>query len=176
MCFAPLFLLTGQGNFCMAQVETYRIDKNQSSVAFEVTHLGVLKVNGQFKDFSGMFVFVEEKLTHIESKIEVESIDTDDTSRDQSLVDEGYLNAKEHPFIQFKSISVKDNVITGLLTIKEVEKNMEFPFHLMKKKDFYQITISTLLSRKDFNLNFGTMDALVGDEIRIELKIANLPN
>ena len=176
MCFAALFLLMGQGNFCVAQVETYRIDKNQSSVAFEVTHLGVLKVNGQFQDFSGMFVFVEEKLTQIESKIDVESIDTEDKSRNESLVDEGYLNAKEHPFIHFKSISVKDNVITGLLTIKEVEKNIEFPFHLKKKKDFFQITISTMVSRKGFNLDFGAMDALVGDEIRIELKIVNLPN
>jgi len=166
----------GQGSFCLAQPKTYQIDASKSSIAFEVTHLGILKVNGQFRDFSGVFIFDEEKLIHLESKIEVNSINTEDKSRDQSLVDEGYLNAKEYPFIHFKSISVVNNLITGMLTVKGVEKNIEIPFHLTKNKDLFQIAMSTQLSRSDFNLDFGAMDGLVGDRIQVELKIVNLPN
>lgn len=164
----------GQVNFCIAQTKIYPIDASKSSIAFELTHLGVLKVNGQFRDFSGIFVFDDEKLIQVESKIEVKSIDTEDKSRDQSLVDEGYLNAKEYPFIHFKSVTVENNLITGMLNIKGVEKNIETPFHLIKNKELFELTISTEISRMDFNLDFGAMDALIGDRIQIELKIVTL--
>ncbi|MEM7085192.1 MAG: YceI family protein [Bacteroidota bacterium] len=174
--FIALFLFLGQGNFCAAQIQSFHIDESQSSVTFEATHLGVLKVRGQFQNFSGTLVFTAGELTQVESKIKVKSIDSGDISRDRSLLDEGYLNATMYPSIHFKSTSVKNDIITGVLTIKAVKKEMEIPYHLKKNKSGFLITMTTQLDRNDFNLDFGAMDALVGDKVHIELEIVGLPN
>lgn len=168
-----LFLLMGQVSFAFAQEQTYQVDMENSEVSFEVIHLGYLKVTGTFHRFSGDFLMQKGKLETIEGKIEVGSVDTQNNTRDKSLRGEGYLDAQAFPFIQFSSTRIDplNKIITGNLTISGVTQRVQLPF---KQTDYPQgklITLSTTLNRKDFELDFGALDSLVGDEVKVKMII-----
>ncbi len=165
----------GQSSFGFAQTETFKIDAEQSTISFEVTHLGVLTVEGEFQDFSGSFTISNSRLLNLESAIEVSSINTKDTSRDKTLIDETYLNASNFPLINFHLVRIentsKRKLLYGQLEIKGVLKDISMPYEMTKMKTHYCLKITTILSRKDFNLDFGPMNALIGDKISVEIKL-----
>lgn len=173
-----LFLFFGQGSFCLGQTQEYKIDLANSAITFKVSHMGVLTVKGEFQDFSGTLGFKEQELLSIECSIVVESINTKDKSRDATLKNEGYLDMKSYPLISFTSTDVKAissiKTIKGILKIKGVTREIELPFQMIKSKnaEFIFIKILTLISRKTFELDFGLMDDLIGNDIKVELKIA----
>ena len=171
-------MFLGQGSFCFGQTQEYKIDLANSAITFKISHMGVLTVKGEFLEFSGILRFNEQELLSIESSIVVESINTKDKSRDATLKSEGYLDVKEYSLIGFTSTDVKvtlsSKTISGILKIKGVTREIELPFQLIKSKnpELTFIKISTLISRKAFKLDFGLMDDLIGNDIKVELKIA----
>lgn len=175
-----LFLLLGQGNYGFGQTDQYEIDLENSSIRFTISHMGVLTVKGEFQEFSGALSFNNKKLLVIECAIAVESINTKDKSRDATLLDKGYLDANEYPFISFISTTVgttsRSKLIKGILKIKDVEKEILMPFQMIRSKDskLAYLNISTVLRRTDFDLDFGPMDVLIGNDIKVVLKIAFL--
>jgi polyisoprenoid-binding protein YceI len=162
---------------CYTQTQEQPINSEKSEISFTISHMGFLTVKGEFHDFSGKFVFNNGILETIACSIKVESIDTNDKTRDESLVDKAYLYAEKYPYITFISTEIKTtsiaNILTGILKIKGIEKKISMPFVMIPSKEGKEnITkISTELNRQDFNLHFGTMNALVGRDIKIELKI-----
>ncbi|WP_394749252.1 YceI family protein [Spongiimicrobium salis] len=160
-----------------AQFKSYRIDSEKSKLSFSVTHMGFLKVVGSFSDFSGILAMdATGELVAIESKIAVKSMDTADKTRDRSLMDKEYLNAKSFPYMYFKSsklISEQDTkLIIGTLQIRDIKKEIHMLYsYAATYEKGGPIHISTVLNRTDFNIHFGALDALVGEEIRIELEI-----
>ena len=172
-----LFLFLGQGIFCFGQTQEYKIDLANSTVTFLVSHMGVLTVTGEFQEFSGTLGFDEQELLSIESSIVVESINTKDNSRDTTLKSEGYLDVKNYPLIIFTSTDIKvtssSKTIKGSLKIKGVTREIELSYKKIKSKnpELTFIKISTQISRKDFDLDFGPMDVLIGNNVKVELKI-----
>ena len=175
-----LFLVIGQGFFCFAQSESYFFNEENSQITFQIKHLGLLTVNGTFKNFSGTLILKNDKLEAIESVIKVNSINTDDESRDNTLVSEAYLNTNDYPNITFFSTSnqekLESNIVEGILKIKDVEKKIETSYFLTKDGNQSTLKIYAILSRKDFQLNFGSMNALIGDQIKVEIIINKLKN
>ena len=172
--------LIGQASFVSAQ--SYNFDAKKSTISFKVTHMGFLTVKGEFHNFSGKFTLNNDNLEAIESNVKVESIDTKDKTRDESLVDKAYLNAGKYPYINFTSTNIKTtfntNTLTGILKIKNVKREISMPFELVRSqgKEEALLKISTSINRKDFKLNFGPMDVFIGDHIKIELKILGIDN
>lgn len=168
-----LLFLIGNFSWGVSQSDIYHFDKDNSTVAFTATHMGFLTVEGKFEDFSGEIVLDGENLVSVTCKISVASIDTADKTRDESLKGDGYLGAEKFPYIDFSSIELNINNLTGILKIKDVEKKISIPFEfsLSKDKREIQIKIITILKRKDFRLDFGQMDVLVGNDIKVELKL-----
>lgn len=159
---------------CYAQTEHNEIDTTQSTIAFSVTHMGLLTVKGHFTHFTGrMIIDANKELKAIHSTISVHSIDTGDASRDQTLQSEAYLHKSKYPHITFRATQITSNTITGILQIKDVKKEIQMPYTFLNTKNTDEIGIrmSTLISRSDFNVDFGAMNMLVGDDITIELVI-----
>ena len=115
-CIALLFI-AGQGCLLYAQITTYTIDSEKSKITFRIKHLGILNVEGAFKNFEGELNISSNKLLFTQCKIDVKSISTEDNSRDKTLIDEGYLNADEFPYITFTSLEVLKDSIVGKLKI-----------------------------------------------------------
>ncbi|RNC87850.1 MAG: polyisoprenoid-binding protein [Winogradskyella sp.] len=154
-----------------AQTKTYVIDINASGVSFNVSHLGVLNVQGSFKDFEGELDFKENTLSAIRAVISTQSIFSDDKSRDKTLRSESYLDVDTYPKIEFKSdkIEASSNKVSGGLTIKNETRPIVLSLQISKSKRI--ISLSTQISRKKFNLEFGSMNSLIGDIVEIDVRI-----
>ena len=111
-----------------AAVETYKIDPVHSSVGFTIRHF-FTNVPGSFTKFSGTIVVDRDNLENstVEATIEVPSVDTRSTARDDDLRSDHFFDATKFPAIAFKSKSWKktgENTfdVTGDLTIHGVTK------------------------------------------------------
>ena len=175
--FALLVFFTGQVLSAFSQNQFYDIDVNNSDISFKISHMAFLTVNGNFSDVDGKISLSDSTLISINAKIKVQSINTKDKTRDESLLDKVYLDAENHPFIRFRSKEIDTDLVTpqliGIIKIKDVEKKVSMPFELNHVEDGKKIhlEIETTLNRRDFGLDFGQMDTLVGDDIKVVIKI-----
>ena len=177
---AVLLFFTGQFSPCLAQNQLYLIASNRSEIAFQISHMAFLTVNGKFTDYEGNLSIHNGKLQSVDCKIIVQSLDSNDKTRDESLMDKAYLDAEIYPFIRFSSTKIvstgNTSLITGILRIKNREKKVSIPYEMRLSKDRkeIQLRLATELNRKDFGLDFGPMDTLIGDKINIDLEILGL--
>lgn len=160
---------------CQAQTTHYEIDTKRSSISFSVTHMGMLTVHGDFTHFLGSFTYnpTHKELIAIQSTIQANSIDTNDSSRDKTLIGKAYLDTKTYPQITFQSLKITSDSISGILQIKDVIKEINIPYTYIntEKVGIIGIEMSTTIDRNDFDLDFGAMNMLVGDDITVELII-----
>jgi len=144
--------------------------------------MGFLTVKGECKQYSGKILFGDDMLKSISAEVLVKSINTKDASRDKTITSKGYLNTKEYPIIKFQSTSVvkekRKDFLIGFMEIKGVKKEIKIPFKLffLKDKKRVQLMLQTKILRKDFQLDFGSMDTLIGDKITIDLLIEGKNN
>ncbi|MBT8310440.1 MAG: YceI family protein [Flavobacteriaceae bacterium] len=176
-----LLLILGHGFVASAQTKTYKVDVEKSQIEFKVKHLGVLNVEGSFKGFEGSLIFSGKKLFKINSIIKAESIDTNDEKRDETLRDSVYFNVIQFPDISFNSSSIEysegSNSIKGILKIKNVERTIDIPFQLvLRNSGTHALIAETIVVRKEFGLDFGAMDALVGNKVKVRLEIVYSTN
>ena len=145
--------------------QAFHFDQNRSKIEFELSHLGVLTVNGAFKIFSGSMVKTKEGWI-INGAIDVKSIDTGNSERDATVLGEQYLNTTQFQKIEFvgRAVATKNQfAINGFLSLRGVNKSISFS--LLEKEN--SLSGELLISRKYFHLNFGGMDDLIGDEITV---------
>lgn len=184
--FASLFaLLLFAGNIVAG--ENYQIDLAHSYVGFGVKHLVISTVKGNFDDFSGTINFDENDMTKssVDVKIQVGSIDTDNTDRDNHLRSADFFDVENYPEMVFKSDSVTKEddkyVMHGQLTLHGVTKPIDVHFEFLGKinspwgQEVIAFDGTASLSRKEYGMTWNkTLEAgglLVGDEIKIEIHI-----
>lgn len=159
------------------------IDSMHSKIGFEIPHLVISTVEGQFKQFAGTIVTDKQigKST-VEFSADINSIDTGVTKRDDHLKSPDFFDATKFPKMTFMSskVSASGNAITlaGLLTIKDKSKAVVINAkYLGTVKDGYgqeKIAFrgSTKINRKDFGLTWNNAveaGPVVGDEVEINL-------
>lgn len=161
--------------------QTYTLDKNHTRVGFNATHFGISKVDGRFKDFSATMVSKKDDFTDavIEMTAIVNSIDTDNNTRDKDLKSENWFDANKYPILTFKSTSFtktgdKTYQLSGNMTIRGVTKPIVLDvvyngkaMNPMSKKNSVGFTVNGKLNRKDYKVGGGPADAIVGDEIEL---------
>jgi polyisoprenoid-binding protein YceI len=169
-------------------VTKWAIDPMHSEVQFKVKHLVISTVSGFFKSFEG-FVETENddfEDANIEFTLDTNSIDTNQSQRDEHLKSAEFFDAAQYPQIKFKSTSFKktggdEYKLTGDLTIKGITKpvtlNVE---HGGSASDFYGnskagFEISGKINRKEFGLTWdGVTEAgaiVVGEDIKLLINI-----
>ena len=109
----------------------WSFDKAHSKISFNVEHLVISEVNGQFGTFDGEVTSSSEDFagSNINFTIEVASIDTDNDRRDGHLKSDDFFNAEKFPEITFKGKSLNKvdgnkYKLTGDLTIRDVTKEV----------------------------------------------------
>ncbi|HEV3153435.1 MAG TPA: YceI family protein [Candidatus Baltobacteraceae bacterium] len=173
-------------------VRTWVPDLAHSSVGFVARHMVVTKVRGTFDKFSAKIEIPDGSLipSSIVAVIEVESINTREPQRDTHLRSADFFDAAGHTMIHFKSESIEaagdnDFEVQGLLTIRNVTKNVSFGGHAeaLGKDPWGNSRIgfeaSLRINREDFGLTWNqtleTGGVLVGKNIDIELDIQAVP-
>ena len=168
-----------------AAVETYTIDPVHSSVGFSIRRF-VSKVPGSFTKFSGTILLDRDNLekSSVEAVIEVASVNTADSGRDDHLRTPDFFDAAKFPVMTFKSKVWKSTgkdafEVTGDLTIHGVTKATVLKVNLLgfaPSPTGGQLAgwdATTTLNKADFGVNgpaiLGTM---LGDEVVVTINIS----
>lgn len=145
----------------------WTIDPDHSQIQFKIRHLLISNITGYFNIFSGTMEVPEHdefEQSQFDLKIDVYSIDTNNTERDEHLKSEEFFNADAYPEITFHSTSFthKDAdkyILSGALTIKGITKHVELDVLFGGQlKDGFGIDragfeIDGMINRNDFNIH-----------------------
>lgn len=166
---------------------TYQIDPAHTSVEFSVKHMMFSTIKGKFTDLAGEIVFDEGNpaASSVNATINVTSVSTGDTNRDNHLRSADFFDVEKYPTISFTSKSVeplgRDATyrIVGDLTMHGVTREIVLEAaHLGTGKDPWGgtrvgVTATTTIDRKDWGLNWNAAleagGVLVSDQVKITL-------
>ena len=170
-----------------ASAATWNVDAAHSSVNFAVKHLVISTVNGSFDEFSGSIDWDGKDLStgKADFTIQMGSVDTDNTGRDEHLVSDDFFNAAEFPTITFKSTKVipgdgSSFQLVGDMTMHGVTKSVTFDCEFNGTADFRGtvkagFSAKTKINRQDFGITWSkSLDGgglVVSDEVKISLDL-----
>lgn len=108
------------------------LDPTHSEIGFKIKHLMITNVSGNFNKFEVKAETNGDDFTsaRVNADIEVESINTNNSQRDEHLRTADFFEAEKYPVITFRSTSIQKldeetfNLI-GDLTIKETTKQVK---------------------------------------------------
>lgn len=166
----------------------WTVDQSHSSVGFEVKHMMVSKVKGQFESYTAEVEAAD--LTDLTSasisfKFDVASISTRSEDRDNHLKSADFFDVENNPIIEFTSTGITkdgdDYRVTGDLTIKDVTKPVTFAVEFNGKGtnpwgvEVYGFEAEAKINREEFGLTWNaaleTGGVLVGKDIKIKVEL-----
>lgn len=171
-----------------AQKTKWTFDKVHSKIQFDVAHLVISEVTGQFQDYEGTVLADKADFSDakIDFSIDVKSINTNDENRDGHLQSADFFDAAKYPKITFKSKSMTEAgknqyKLTGDLTMHGVTKTVTFdvkyggtvtdPYGNVKAG----FKITGVIDRTDFGLKYNSVldsgGLLIGEEITITCNV-----
>src|SRR5476651_1176846 len=94
----------------MSNTTKWVIDPMHSEVQFKVKHLVISTASGFFKSFEGSLETEKEDFedAKIAFSLDIDSIDTNQSQRDEHLKSAEFFDAAQFPKITFKSTSFKN--------------------------------------------------------------------
>ncbi|AOC97013.1 Protein YceI [Flavobacterium anhuiense] len=116
----------------MENSKSWVIDPLHSEVLFKIKHLAISTVTGSFRKFDGTIITEKSDFNNakVSFSIDVKSIDTNQSQRDEHLQNDDFFSSDLYPKINFEStsftnVSGKNYKMSGNLTMKGVTKNVE---------------------------------------------------
>lgn len=172
----------------MATATKWVLDPMHSEVQFKVKHLVISTVSGFFKSFEGELETENDDFTDakISFSLDINSIDTNQSQRDEHLKSAEFFDAEKYPKISFKSTSFTktgddEYKLAGDLTVKDITKPVTLDVEFGgAADDFYGNTkagfeITGKINRKDFGLTWsGVTEAgavVVGEDIKLLINV-----
>jgi polyisoprenoid-binding protein YceI len=167
---------------------TWKIDPAHSAAQFQVKHMMISNVRGEFGKITGKITFDGKNYSTVqaEAAMDVASINTREQKRDDHLRSPDFFDAATYPKITFKSKQVesvkgsKFNLVGGLTIrgiTKEIVLNVEATPIVkgMAEESRIGVQATTRLNRQDYGVKWNhTLDAggvVVGDEVQITLDL-----
>lgn len=167
---------------------TWALDAVHSNVKFTVSHLVISEVDGHFKMFDGKMTNAKNDFTDakMEFTVDVASINTDNSMRDDHLKSDDFFNAAKFPKMKFvsktfKKVSGNKYELTGDMTIRDVTKPITFSvtYGGVVKDPYGNIKAGfkakSTINRKTYGLMWSAVTeaggAVVGDDVDINLNI-----
>jgi polyisoprenoid-binding protein YceI len=165
---------------------TWKVDPVHSTVEFQVKHLGIATVKGQFTEFEGTLEVGHDGVS-ADGKVSVTSVDTREPQRDEHLRSPDFFDAEHFPEITFQSTSIRpvdedtfeiegDLTIHGVtrpVTLKAVVEGTETD---PEGNDRVGLSVVGDINRSDhdmkFNMALGSGNMLVSDKVKLVLDIS----
>ncbi len=167
--------------------DEYTVDPAHSFSEFSIRHLVISNVKGGLPDISGTILYNEKDVSKssVEITLKVASINTNIKDRDDHLRSTEFFDAEKYPEITFKSSRVEQTetclMITGILTIKGIAKEVSFPFELNGPvtdpwgKERIGIQATLTINRQDYGLNYNQVleggGLIIGNNVNIQLNL-----
>lgn len=170
------------------EVKAWVLDPTHSNISFAVKHMVISQTKGSFGNYkinveTNGNDFLDAK---IELEIDVNSINTNMTDRDNHLRSVDFFDAANHPAIKFISkamsrINNEDYILIGDITIKGITKSIEFKVNYGGQlidpwgNSRAGFTLESSIDRFDFGLNWNTLleagNAMVGKVVKLQAEI-----
>ena len=118
-----------------SQSNKWSYDVSHAKVGFAISHFGISETEGKFTKFDG--VVISDKPDFSDAKInitiDVNSINTEDSKRDEHLKSSDFFDTNKYPTITFKSKSLKavgknKYKLKGDITIHGITKEIVLDF------------------------------------------------
>ena len=170
-----------------AEMTKWNLDKDHTSLGFEVVHMVVSKTKGKFTEYSGTVEMDAEKqeFKTFEAVIQTASVTTDHQKRDDHLRSADFFDAKTFPTMTYKMKSYTKSgdqyTAIGDFTLLGVTKELTLvgTFNGMAQDPWGNtragFTAEGTLNRKDFGMKFSKLldngGLMVGDEVKLKLEI-----
>jgi polyisoprenoid-binding protein YceI len=170
---------------------TYAIDPGHSDVGFAIRHLMLTKIRGAFHGLTGTITLGEsgDIPTKIEAAIDLTSVDTQESKRDDHLQGPDFFNSSENDKMTFVSTSINGSgttfTVIGNLTLRGVTKAVTlhgtFAGHVTDPwgNDRIGWSATTRINRGDFGITFNQTLAgggvMLSDEVDVTLEIQAIP-
>jgi polyisoprenoid-binding protein YceI len=167
---------------------TWTIDPSHSNVTFQVKHLGIATVRGEFTEFEGTLELGEDLATSkAYGTVKTASVNTNEPQRDDHLRSPDFFHAEEHPELRFVSTEIRplddeELEITGDLTIHGITRPVTFQAEITGTEvdpwgnDRVGLEVNGKIDRSDFEMRFnqalGSGNVMVSDKVKISLDIS----
>jgi polyisoprenoid-binding protein YceI len=166
----------------------YELDPAHSHIAFSIRHMMVSQQRGVFRGVSGTLTLDRGDLakSRVEVSIDVDTINTNVTDRDNHLRGPDFFDVANHPKMTFVSRDVRateDGLrVTGDLTIRGTTRSVVLHAESVsdESKDMYGLirvgtSATTKISRKDYGLVWNaileTGGVALADDVKITLDV-----
>jgi polyisoprenoid-binding protein YceI len=165
---------------------TWTVDPAHSSVEFQVKHMGIATVRGNFGKFEGTLDISEAGAT-ARGTVDVASIHTGEEQRDAHLRSPDFFDAESNPQITFESTGIEalddeEFRITGNLTMHGITK--EITLHAEYQgtdidpwgNERVGLEVTGQLNRSDWDMKFNQMlgsgNVMVADKVKLALDVS----
>jgi len=179
---AVVLTLTGAARPAQA-ADTYQLDSQHSYVLFKTKHLGIGWSFGVFHQVEGSYVLdpAAPAKSSFDLKVGAESVVTGVEKRDQHLRSPDFLNAKEFPWITFRTTAVAKTAtgysLTGDFTLHGVTKPLTVAIEQTGEGDdpwgnrrTAFLAVFTI-KRSEFGMTWGIDNNVVSDEIELTVSV-----
>jgi polyisoprenoid-binding protein YceI len=168
---------------------TWKVDRDHSSVGFEVKHMMIATVRGRFTDFDGTLEAAEDDPSNSRAygSVKVASIDTGNPDRDAHLRSPDFFDVERYPEARFESTRIQHVSggtyrLAGDLTIKDQTREVEMDATVQGAgedpwgNERVGVAVRGTINRKDFGLTWQQKLAaggmLVGEEVTILIDVS----
>lgn len=169
----------------MAQSSSWSIDPAHSGVEFQIKHLGVSTVRGNFSGVTGTVVWDEKNVnaSHVDAVIDATTITTGQAKRDEHLKSPDFFDVAKYPTLKFHSTSVKRAgdgklQVIGDLTLggqtKPVTLDVDGPAAPQKGmggKTVSGFSATGTIKRTDFNFGQKYSAPMLSDEVKFTIDL-----
>lgn len=171
-----IILIIGLSGCLSAGAQSLKATDDQSSVKFRIKNFGFNNVTGSFKGIQGTIKFSPDNLptSGMEVTVEANSVNTGINARDNHLRKEEYFDVKKYPVIRFVSIKITSSSKTGTLfmfgrlTIKNITREVSFPFTAVSQPNGYLFSGEFTINRIDFGVGESSS---VSNNLTVMLKV-----
>ena len=171
-------VFTALALFCVVTTfsQNYTPADAGSKVRFVIKNFGI-NTGGTFDGLAGTITFDPSNLPSASFNVSVDakSVDTDVEARDNHLRKAEYFDVEKYPKLSFKSTKItttnKDGYLYmfGVITIKNISKEISFPFKQTSKDGGILFEGEFKLNRLDFGV--GGKSFSMADELNVELSV-----
>lgn len=172
--------------FAILAATLFEVAPTNATVSFSVMKWGVVREEGNFRDFHATIEHDERDIcrSSVSFAVKAASVDTKNGRRDETLRSDDFLHAQKYPTLTFRSTRVVPrgrNVadVTGDLTVRGVTKRITIPVRLVgmgrdhEGRKVAGFETAFTIDRRQFGVNgsrwSGGVPGILGHEVAIRI-------
>jgi polyisoprenoid-binding protein YceI len=150
---AIIFVLTS----ITIYAQNYQLDLKNSAANWKgYGEIGNFSQSGTISFKSGSIVLDDESLVNGEIEINMFSISCEDKKLAKHLKAKDFFDVKKYQTASFKMNKIKNDVVYGILTMKGISQEINFPITFKNKLDKITLTGKAIIDRTKFNIKYNS--------------------